>query len=119
MVNTSRTVPTNHTNYTIEGNLSYWQAVTARRLPIMVVTNISLSDKEGWVEQIKDKEGWIEPMKDESKFCSYWETGKSYLGRSTFHGLSWISEDLPKTLKLSPPSYLSTLSLFQSFHLTY
>ena len=81
MVNPSQTVPTNHTNYTIEGNLSYWQAVTARRLPIMVVTNISLSDKEGWVEQmkdkegwmkqIKDKEGWVEPMKDESKFCSY------------------------------------------------
>ena len=95
----------------------------------MVVTNISLSDKEGWVEQMKDKEGWmkqmkgkegwIEPMKDDSDVCSYWETGKSYLGRSTFHGLSWISEDLPKTLKVSTPSYSSTLLSFQSFHLTY
>ena len=119
MVNPRQTVPTNHTNYTIKGNLSYWQVVTARRLVIMVVTKISLSDKEGWGEQMKDKEGWVEPMKDESDVCSYWEAGKSYLGRSTFHGLSWISEDLPKTIKVSTISDLSTLSSYHSFHFAY
>ena len=90
----------------------------------MVTTKTSLSDEEGGLEQMKDKEGrmkqmkdkegWVEPMKDESDVCSYWEAGKSYLGRSTFHGLSWISEDLPKTIKVS-----TTLSSHHSFHFTY
>ena len=56
----------------------------------MVATKTSQSDKDGWMKQ-----------KEESDFCSYWAAGKTYLGKSTFHGLSWITEDLPATLKVS------------------
>ena len=60
-------------------------------MPSMVDTKTGPSDKAGWTEQGKDGPDG----------CSYWEAGKFYMGRSTFHGLSWVTEELPKTFKVA------------------
>ena len=75
--------------------------VRAHSVPSMVDTKTGPSDKAGWTEQGKDGPDG----------CSYWEAGKVYMGRSTFHGLSWVTEELPKTFKVATTDNFSFMNI--------